>query len=193
MSQTTVNAGGAAIGVPGQIYDSGPHDIVGGFAGASGIQVPFGYGLMDGSAENLYILATGMSLAYSVQGINVWGANHVPAVTLANGQVIGDLGASGLNYRSSLQVGRKGRFLVPVEAAVTVGQRAWCRGVATGAASQGSWRAADLGSVPLGGAIVTGASYFIDCTKQGIFRTASYTAADGTTLVAVLECDFTTF
>lgn len=185
MSQTTVPAGGALIGVPGQIYDSGPHDIVSGF-NEEAAQMPFGHGIRDGGSRDFYKLATGFSGVCPIAGINVWGANHEPAITLQNGQVIGDLGASGLLQNASLQVGRKGRFLVPVEAAPSVGDGAWCRGVATGNLGVGLWRGAARGAAgPLG------ASYHVDCSKQGVFRTSSFTAQDGSTLVAVLEVDFT--
>lgn len=185
MSQTTINAGGMSIGVAGQVYDTGPHDIVSGF-NEEAAQMPFGHGVRDGSSAGFYKLATGFSGVYPVVGINVQGWNHMPAVTLNNGQVIGDQGASGLLQNASLQVGRKGRFLVPVEAAPAVGDGAWCRGVATGNLGVGLWRGTTRGAAgPLG------ASYHVDCSKQAVFRTAAFTAADGTTLVAVLEVDFT--
>ena len=47
MSQTTVPAGGAYIGIPGQIYDNGVHDIVSGFNEETA-QMPFGHGVRDG-------------------------------------------------------------------------------------------------------------------------------------------------
>lgn len=185
MSQTTVPAGGALIGVPGQIYDSGPHDIVSGFNEETA-QMPFGFGIRDGSAKDFYKLASGFSGVLPVAGVNVWNANHEPAITLGNAQVIGDMGASGLLQNAGLQVGRKGRFLVPVEAAPTIGDGAWCRGVATGNLGVGSWRSAARGAAgPLG------ASYHVDCSKQAVFRSSSFTAQDGSTLVAVLEVDFT--
>lgn len=192
MSQTSINAGGQAIGDAGDPADAGPKDFLSGFNGGSA-QIPFGFGVSPNAlANSFYALPTGMSNAYPVGGVFVRRANYQPQITLPNGQTVGDLGASGIVQNAPMNVAIKGRFLVPVEAAVTRNQRAWCRGVATGAQTQGSWRGADVGSVPLGGSVALGASYFLDCTKQGVFRTASFTAADGSTLVAVLECDFTT-
>lgn len=192
MSQTTINAGGQAVGDPGDMADSGPRDVVSGF-NADAAQMPFGYGVaINTNTGDLYGLPTGMSNAYPVEGVLLRRANYQPRITLPNGQTVGDLGASGLHQYAPLNVARKARVLVPVEAAVTRGQKAWCRGVATGSLTQGSWRGAAVGAVPLGGTVALGASYFIDCTKQASFRTASFTAADGSTLVAVLECDFTT-
>lgn len=185
MSQTTVNAGGMSIGVPGQIVDSGPHDIVSGFNDASA-QMPFGYGLRDSTAAKLYLLPTGFSGVHPIVGINVHSLDHVKAGAAdAAGNFAGDLGASGLLENAQLQVGRKGRYLVPVEAAPTVGDGAWCRGVPTGSLTAGSWRGAARGAAgPLG------ASYHVDCSKQAVFRSGSFTAADGSTLVAILEVDF---
>lgn len=185
MSQTTISAGGQSIGVAGQIYDSGPHDIVSG-VNEENTQMPFGYGVRDGSARDFYKLASGFSGVLPIAGINVWSANHQPAFTAPNGQVNGDMGSSGLLQYASLQVGRKGRYLVPVEAAPTIGDGAWCRGVATGNLGVGVWRSATRGAAgPLG------ASYHVDCSKQAVFRTTSFTASDGSTLVAVVEVDFT--
>lgn len=191
MSQTTITAGGQAIGDPGDPADSGPKDVVSGF-NQNSAQMPFGFGVRDGTSRDFYVLPTGMSNAYPVGGVLLRRANYQPQITLPNGQTVGDLGASGLVQYAPLNIMRKGRALVPVEAAVTLGQRAWCRGVATGAQTQGSWRGADVGAVPLGGSQALGASYFIDTSRAAVFRSASFTAADGSTLVAVVEVDFTT-
>lgn len=192
MSQTSITAGGQRVGDPGDPADAGPKDVLSGFQ-ADAAQMPFGFGVaVNTNAGDLYSLPTGMSNAYPVAGVLARRANYQPRIDLPNGQTVGDLGASGLHRYAPLNVVVKGRMLVPVEAAVTRGQRAWCRGVATGSQTQGSWRGAAVGAVPLGGSQALGASYFLDCTKQAVFRSASYTAADGSTLVAVLECDFTT-
>lgn len=186
MSQNSVTSAGMAIGVAGQIADSGPHDIVSGFNQAAA-QMPFGYGVRDGTVKDSYVLATGFSGVYPVAGINVFDFNHQKiGAADPGGTYAGDLGASGLVQYAGLQVGRKGRYLVPVEAAPSIGDGAWCRGVATGNLGVGIWRGAARGAAgPLS------ASYHVDCSKQGVFRSSSYTAADGTTLVAILEVDFT--
>ena len=192
MSQTSITPGGQRVGDAGDPADAGPKDSLSGF-NADAAQMPFGYGVsVNENTGDKYSLPTGMTNAYPVAGVFLRRANYQPRISLPNGQTVGDLGASGVHQYAPLNVGIKGRWLVPVEAAVTRNQRAWCRGVATGSVTQGSWRGAAVGAVPLGGSVALGASYFIDCTKQGVFRTASYTAADGSTLVAVLEVDFTT-
>lgn len=195
MSQTTILPGGQRVGDPGDPADAGPKDSLSGF-NADAAQMPFGYGVsVNTNTGDKYSLPTGMSNAYPVAGVMLRRANYQPRITLPNGQTIGDLGPSGVHQYAPINVGIKGRFLVPVEATVARNDRAWCRGVATGTAVttalQGSWRGAAVGAVPLGGSVALGASYFLDCTKQGVFRSASFTAADGTTLVAVLEVDFT--
>lgn len=186
MSQTSVGAAGQAIGVAGQVADSGPNDILSGFNDSS-TQMPFGYGVRFSTARDGYVLATGFSNVVPVQGVNSFGHNHMKAGAAdAAGNFAGDLGASGLLQYAGIQVLRKGRVLLPVEAAPNIGDRLWCRGVATGSLTAGSWRGAAVGSAPLS------ASYHVDCTRQGVFVTSSFTAADGSTLVAYAEVDFTT-
>ena len=182
MSQTSVTAAGMAIGVAGQIADSMEgRDVVSGFSQEATAQIPFGYGLMKGVTPDGYVLPTGASGTMEVVGLSVFSTSHSRAGNPdPNGLYSGDMGASGLLPKSSMQVGRRGRFLVPVESNVVNGDRAYCRTVATGALTQGSWVGTNLGG-----------SYVRDCRAQGIFRSNTYTAADGTTKVAVLECDFT--
>lgn len=183
MSQTTINAGGQAIGDAGDPADSHPNEFTSGF-NEENVQMPFGYGVRYGSARDFYKLASGFSGVLPVQGVLVRRANYQQSITLPNGQTVGDQGGSGLVQYAPLNVLRRGRVLVPVESTVTLGQRAWCRGVATGALSRGSWIGAADGSAPLG------ASYHVDCSKQAVFVSGSFTAADGSTTVAILECNF---
>jgi hypothetical protein len=187
MSQTVINAGGQAIGDAGDAADSNTKQVVSGF-NQDAVQMPFGYGVRDGTAQGFYKLATGFSGVAPVTGVLLRRANYQPQITLPNGQTVGDLGASGLLQNAPLNIMRSGRVLVPVEAAVANGLRAWCRGVATGSLTAGSWLAGVLGG---SGPATVGPSYCVDTSKQAVFRSASFTAADGTTLVAVLECDFT--
>ena len=144
MSQTTITPGGQRVGDPGDEADAGPKDYLSGY-NADAAQMPFGYGVAVNTNTGIkYSLPTGMSNAYPVGGVICRRGNYQPAITLQNGQVIGNLGASGVLQNGPLNIGIKGRFLVPVEAAVTRDQRAWCRGVATGSLTQGSWRGATL-------------------------------------------------
>lgn len=183
MSQTSVLAGGAAIGVAGQLIDSMEgRDVVSGF-NKDTQQIPFGYGVMKfGDVDGRgYQLPTGASGTMEVTGVNAFSYYHNRAGSAdPNGNFSGDMGSSGLLPNASLQILRRGRVLVPVESTVQPGDRAFCRVVATGALSQGSWIGTNLGG-----------SYVRDCRAQGIFRSGTYTAADGTTKVAVLEADFT--
>jgi hypothetical protein len=183
MSQTSVLAGGQPIGFPGQIADDCEPDIVSGF-NQDAAQMPFGFGVRQGSSgslERMYSLPTGFSTVHELAGLVVHNFDHAPAgVADSAGVFQGDLGASGLVQFAATEIGRKGRFLVPVEQAVRNNERAWCRGIGTGALTPGVWAGTNLGG-----------SYHIDCTRQAVFRSASATAADGSGLVAVLEVDFT--
>jgi hypothetical protein len=183
MSQTTISDSGAAAAFAGQIADDSDPDLVSGF-NQDAAQLPFGYGVRKGSSgshEKFYSLATGFSTVLELAGLVVHSYDHAPAgAATSDGNYGGDMGASGLLQNSAFEVGRKGRFWVPVEQAVRNGDRAHCRGVATGNLTAGIWNGTNLAG-----------SYHVDCTRQAVFRSASFTAADGSTLVAVLECDFT--
>jgi hypothetical protein len=196
MSQTTVSSAGQAIGIAGQLADSGEHDLVSGFNKEATAQIPFGFGLRvkPGSNGDEFLLASGFSgLApgMEVAGLSVFSYNHHrvgpndPA-----GNAAGDMGGSGLLPNAGLQVMRKGRAIVPVEIAVVAGDRAWCRGVATGTSGSAAWQGIWSGTGYNLANDAAGSSYMIDCRRQGVFRSGTYTAADGTTKVAILEVDF---
>lgn len=180
MSQTTVNAAGMPAAIQGQLADSGPHDIVSAYSQEATAQIPFGVGLMKGSVAQAALLPSGVSGTMEIYGLNVYAPRMRAGAADAAGNFVGDLGASGLLPKAPIELGRAGRFWVPVEAAVRDGDRAYCRVTATGALNPGSWAGTNYGG-----------SYVRDCTAQGVFRSATVTAADGSTLVAILECDFT--
>lgn len=189
MSQTTVLAGGQPIGVAGQLADTSTvQDIVSGFNGEASSQIPFGYGVRvdPSSTGDRWLLATGYSgsapgVLPDVAGAVIYTLTHSRAGNAdPNGFFSGDMGGSGLLAKSSMEILRRGRILVPVEAAVLPGDRPYCRGIPTGSLTAGIWAGSGYGQ-----------SYHIDCTKMGVFRSASYTAADGVTKVAVLDVDFT--
>lgn len=195
MSQTSVNAAGQSIGIAGQLADTGEgQDIVSGFNMEATSQMAFGFGLrvQPGSNGDGFLIATGFTnqVGLEVAGINTFSFSHNRAgVQDVNGNYSGDMGASGLLPKAGLQVLRKGRVLAPVEQNVVAGDRAWCRGIATGTSSISALAGIWAGTGYNTGA--NGSSYMLDCRRQGVFRSASYTAADGTTKVAVLEVDFT--
>lgn len=198
MSQTTVSAGGQAIGVAGQLSDTGEGvDIVSGFNMEATNQIPFGFGLrvQPGSNGDGFLLATGfsgLSPGLDVAGINTFSFNHARVgVADSAGNFSGDMGASGLLPKAGLQVLRQGRIIVPVEIPVVAGDRPWCRGVATGTSSSAAFQGIWSGTGYNLANDAAGSSYMIDCRRQGVFRSGTYTAADGTTKVAILEVDFT--
>jgi hypothetical protein len=191
MSQTVVSAGGQAIGVAGQLADSNQADAVSGFNKEATAQIPFGFGVrvQPGSNGDGFLLPTGFSsigVGFDVAGVNIFNFNHAKAGTADSvGNFSGDVGGSGLLPNAGMQILRDGRVLVPVETAVVAGDRPYCRGIATGAFTAGIWSGTGYnaaGAQP---------SYHIDVTRQGVFRSGTYTAADGVTKVAILECDFT--
>jgi hypothetical protein len=183
MAQTTVSAGGQAVAVAGQAADSGKKDIVSGF-NKDTVQIPMGYGVrvQPGSNGDAFLLPTGFStVGGDVAGINLFNFNHMrQGAADPLGNFAGDMGGSGLLPNAGMQVLREGRVYVPVQDTVRAGDRAYCLGIATGNLTAGLWAGSGYG-----------ASYHIDCTRQGVFRSGTYTAADGTTKVAVLEVDFT--
>jgi hypothetical protein len=183
MSQTSFSAGGAAPGFAGQLADDSEAEIVSG-VNQDATQMPFGFGVRQGSSggsDRFYSLATGFSTTFEVSGLVVHSYDHAQAgAATSDGVFGGDLGASGLLQNAAFEVLREGRVFAPVEQAVRNGDRAWCRGIGTGALTPGIWNGTNLGG-----------SYHVDCTRQAVFRSASVTAADGTTLIAVLEVDFT--
>ena len=111
MSQTTVPAGGMALGVAGQIADSGEGiDIVSGFSQEAVNQIPFGYGLMKGPNPDGYQLPTGASGTVEIVGLSVFSLFHNRAGTVDSaGNFSGDMGASGLipKFDSSLKYFRR--------------------------------------------------------------------------------------
>lgn len=182
MSQTFILPGGQAIGLAGMIADSCENrDIVSGF-NMDTQQIPFGVGVMrqpGGVDERCYVLPTGPSGSVQIDGLTVFDLNHNRAGTAdAYGRYSGDMGASGLLPNSSMQVARRGRYFVPVESPVQVDDRPFIRTVPTGTLSQGMFAG-------------TGISGFNkDCTAQGVFRSKTFTAADNTTQIAIVEVDF---
>ena len=184
MSQTTVLPNGMAVALPGQLADTGPHDVVTGFSGETVLQIPWGYGLRKAFSGDpqMHILPTGASGTFEIVGINAFRNNAMKGgAQLADGSFPGEVGASGLLPKAMLDVLRAGRAYVPVEADVRDGDRAFCRAGAQGASGgAGIW----LG---------TGVSGTVDCRRQAVFRSNTILSADGTTRVALLEFDFTNF
>lgn len=189
--QTTVLPGGQSVAVAGQLGDAGPMIRVDSGYNEASTQMPFGFGIRDGVGERGYLLATGFSGSFPIAGVNLFGYNHAPATTAdTDGNFQGDIGGSGLLQYASLDVLRTGPVWLPVENVVTKGMRGWCRGIATGttggAGVVGIWAGSTGNNAPG----IFGSSYHVDASKQVVFRTGVYTAADGTTQIALAECDF---
>lgn len=174
MSQTAINKAGQPVAIAGLLSDNGEGvDIVSRFNNASA-EIPFGSGVKLGTEKHGVILPSAATDV--VQGIVVWSRNHQPGTN-------GDLGTTGLKQNAGLQLIRKGRIWVPIDAGVssiTIGSRGWCRAVSDGSGNTvlGRWAAAQ------------DSTNNIDCTKQCVFVSALQLAADGTK-IAELEVDFT--
>lgn len=187
--QSTVNAGGQSVAIAGQLGDAASADVFSGFVAASGIQVPFGYGVsFNGANERGFGLPTGFSGVVPIDGVNLFGYNHAPAGAAdGDGVYQGDIGGSGLLTGSPMDVLQRGQVWLPVENNITRGQRGWCRGIATGTLGQGVWAGVSPGQLGPSG---MGMSYHVDASKAVKFITGVYVAADGTTNIALAEVDF---
>jgi hypothetical protein len=176
MSQTSINPAGQPVGIAGMDYDSGEGKDVVSFFVEGSTSIPFGCAVQQGSTEKSGKVLDGSG--NTVIGINVWGYNHMPGTD-------GDLDTTGLKTNSSGQLGRRGRFLVPIADGITiaVNDRAFASFETFGANTvPGLWSNAQS------------AGHFIDLTKVGVFRSGNFTvpnATGGSTVVAVLEVDFT--
>ena len=188
MSQTFINPEGQPIGVAGQLYDNAEVvDILSGFSAETVNEIPFGCGVVvaAGTVDGYKLPSTSGDI---VGGLSVFDFNHMPAGNLdPSGNPTGDLGSVGLKPHGGLQVGRKGRYLVPIDAGITIarGDRPFLRFRTDGASNTqpGTWSNAQDGGTNL-----------IDCTRLGVFQSgvfATYTATGGSANVAVLEVDFT--
>jgi len=180
MSQTTINPAGQPIGIAGMDYDSGEGKDIVSFFNEGSASIPFGCAVQQGTSEKGGKALDGSG--NTVIGVNVWGFNHQP------GGIAGqsDVDSTGLMQYGGGQLGRKGRFLVPIAAGATiaVNDRAYAQFESDGGSNTqvGVWCNANTGS------------HYIDCTRVGVFRSGNFTAntaTGGSANVAVLEVDFT--
>lgn len=185
--QTTINPAGQPIGVAGQRIDDGDHDAMSGFSEETVLEIPFGCGIVQGVADDGVKLPSGAG--DTPVGISEWSFDHMRAGSLDDASnPTGDLGATGLKPKASVNKGLKGRFLVPLDAGVApvAGiSRAFLRFRTDGGLNTqpGTWGIAQDGGVNM-----------IDCTRIGVFRSSAFTVPNptgGSSLVAILEVDFT--
>lgn len=181
MSQTTVSAGGQAVGFAGQLLNPQDSLIVSGFSREATARIPFGGGVMNKAGEERgYLNPTGASGTMEITGVVGFGYDYARAGALDSANAnSGNLGATGVIPAAPINILRRGRIRVPVAYDVRVNDRAFCYVVSTGTIMQGVWAGTNLGG-----------SYVRDCSTQGVFRSATFTSADGVTKVAVLEVDF---
>ncbi len=151
--------------IEGALADNGEHDVAAFYNGEASAEIPFGYGVIQGTEDNEAILPT-------AEGDECIGV-VIHANEYTRGGADAQLGDDGIVPGVRMNVARKGRAWVRVRTGCAKGERAWLRCTATPGAV-GSWENADDGTET------------IDCTKQAVFRSTA--AADG---LAILEFDFT--
>jgi hypothetical protein len=167
MSVQTTYPSSLTARIAGQLADSGDHDIVAMVNGEATDSIPFGRCVMTGSTtdpNSMKIVAAETSIVW---GILLHSYAYDPTY---------DLDSTGLKAGRPGQVLRKGRCIVLLEDAVTIGQRGWVRGAAGAAGGElvGGILPADDGSDT------------VDCTNQIVFLEAG-SAGD----LVMVEVDFT--
>lgn len=185
--QTSINPSGQPIGVAGQVADSGDTDIMSGFSEETVNQIPFGCGVVAGTADDgVKLPSSSGDTPVAVSCLDYW---HMPAgLNDPSGNPSGDLGSVGIMPKGGINRGQKGRYLVPLDAGVSPVpnvSRPWLRFRTDGGVNvqPGTW-----------GIAQDGGSNAIDCTRLGVFRSSAYTVNNptgGSSLVAWLEVDFT--
>lgn len=153
--------------IAGQLADSGAHDIVAMVNREASASIPFGRVVMFGSTTDptsMKVFAAETSIA---AGILLHSYEYDPTY---------DLDSTGLKAGRPGQVLRKGRVIVLLEDAVTIGQRGYVRGTAGAGGGElvGGILPADDGSDTA------------DCTNQIVFL-ESGSAGD----LVMVEVDFT--
>lgn len=153
-----------AIGYPGMLADNGDVDVASCFNREASAEIAFGRGVMMHSTDDRGVLLP-TAQSSKLRGI----------VVLSHAYGSTELGDTGIKPGHEVNVLVKGRVFVKVGKQVAIGDRLYVRVVAGGDPEfvGGIENAAD-------------STDMIDCTAQGVFRTA---AAQGG--IAVLEVDFT--
>lgn len=177
--QTSINQAGQPVGVAGQLSDNMEGmDIVSRFNQEASANIQFGIGIKPGAARDGVKLLTANT--ETVEGINIWGFNHEVG---ANGDLDQTAVTGGLRPKASMQVLQRGRCYVVVDAGVSSiipnVDRGYIRCVANG------------GNTVIGAfSNISDSTNSIDSTKQVIFRSNIFTAADGVTKIAEVDVDF---
>lgn len=185
--QTSINPSGQPIGIAGQLADSGDNDVMSGFSEETVNQIPFGCGVVAGTADDGVKLPS--TSGDTVDGASIFDDWHMPAgLNDPSGNPSGDLGTTGIMPKGTINRLHKGRFLAALDVGTVVVpnvSRPFLRFRTDGAnnVQPGTWAVAQDGGTNL-----------IDCTRLGVFRSSAYTVNNptgGSTLVAWLELDTT--
>lgn len=165
MAVQTTYGGTMTARIAGQLADSGFHDIVAMFNREDSAQMSFGRAVKFGSTTDTTSAVLPTAETDIVAGIVIFSYEYAPGL---------DLGDDGILPDRPIQVLRKGRVIVELEDAVTIGQRGWVRAVATGDELLGGVLPADDGTDT------------IDCTNQIVFLESGATGD-----LVMVEVDFT--
>ncbi len=179
--QTTVNPAGQPVAVAGQLSDNQEGvDIVSRFNAEASANIAFGLAVAPVGTQIRDGVINMAGSGDVVEGVNVWGFNHMPG---SNGDLDQTSTPPGLRPKAGLQVIQRGRVWVVVDAGVTSIvpniDRAFVRYSANG------------GNTVVGAfSNATDSGHNTDITKQAIFRSGIFLSADGVTKIAELDVDF---
>lgn len=173
--QTSVSRSGQSQAFAGMNGDIGATRDLSAFNSEASAEMRFGIGVKPSGARGA-LLPTAVSSR--IAGVVLQNANHQTGTN-------GDLGTTGLKANADLTLRRSGTVWVLVDAGQAVGDftpgitPGWCRYETDGGSNTivGAWRGADD-------------SHSIDCSKQATFVSSVILAADGVSLIALLEVDF---
>lgn len=165
MSVQTTYATSMTARVEGQRADRGDADVCTMYNSEASAEVPFGRAVKFGSTTDETSALLPTAETDIIAGIVMFSTEYAPGL---------DLGDDGILPDRPMQIMRKGRIIVRLEDAVTIGQRGWVRAVAAGAELIGGILPADDGTDT------------IDCTNQIVFLESG--ATDDLVMV---EVDFT--
>lgn len=181
MSQTSINKAGQPVAVAGQLSDNGEVvDLVSRINAEASAVLPFGIGAKAGTSRNGVNKPS--TTADVIEGVVVFDFSHQPGAT---GDVDQTQTPPGLKPNAKFNLLRKGRIWVPLDSTVTVitpnSDRTFLRVVSH----------VGVGTVVGYWTNVSDPGDTIDLTKVGVFVSGLQTSADGTTLIAEAEFDFT--
>lgn len=178
MPQTVIQKTGQPVAVAGQLSDSmDTIDVVSRFSQEASAAIQFGCAVQSGTVRSgVKNMATSND---NIEGVSVFGYNHVPG---SSGDI--DTTNKGLKPNAGLKILRKGRIWVLIDPSITLITPYADRPFARYSANGGNTVLGAFSNVSDGG-------HNTDLSRIGVFTSGLFTAADGTSLIAECEFDFT--